>query len=175
VVAPRCGHLEASVIRHAWLQKHATPVTSGGEFHWYPASDATPELVERSRGVTPPAVMWELGPGRVVWTQVFAATAPSDNRRYVGLVASTVEGPGSAADLLHRLVPPPPRPWRDGDGSPGLALPAPADTKVNADGNAGAVWISVFCSTLKNLTTGKSGLDGCMGSATFRIENCTTK
>jgi hypothetical protein len=61
------------------------------------------------------------------------------------------------------------------NGSPGNSLPGPADTKVNKDGNAGAVWISVFCPKLTNLTTGKSGLDGCMGSATFRIENCTTK
>ena len=61
------------------------------------------------------------------------------------------------------------------NGSPGLSLPGPADTKVNADGNAGAVWLSVFCPALTNLTTGKSGLDGCMGSATIRVENCTTK
>jgi hypothetical protein len=61
------------------------------------------------------------------------------------------------------------------NGSPGLSLPGPADTKVNKDGNAGAVWITVFCPKLVNLTSGKSGLDGCMGSATFRIENCTTK
>jgi len=61
------------------------------------------------------------------------------------------------------------------NGSPGNALPGPADTKVNKDGNAGAVWVSVFCPKLVNLTSGKSGLDGCMGSATFRIENCSTK
>jgi len=61
------------------------------------------------------------------------------------------------------------------NGSPGNSLPGAADTKVNTDGNAGAIWISVFCPKLTNLTTGKSGLDGCMGSATFRIENCTTK
>ena len=61
------------------------------------------------------------------------------------------------------------------NGTPGVSLPGAADTKVNKDGNAGAVWVSLFCPTLKNLTSGKSGLDGCMGSATFRIENCTTK
>ncbi|HEY2370158.1 MAG TPA: hypothetical protein VGH87_27360 [Polyangiaceae bacterium] len=63
----------------------------------------------------------------------------------------------------------------DGIGNPGVSLPGPADTKVNADGNAGAVWLSVFCPKLVNETTGKSGLDGCLGTATFRIENCTTK
>ena len=61
------------------------------------------------------------------------------------------------------------------NGTPGNSLPGPADTKVNKDGNAGAVWLSLFCPKLTNLTSGKSGLDGCMGSATIRIENCTTK
>ena len=60
------------------------------------------------------------------------------------------------------------------NGQPGNSLPPTADVKVNKDGNAGAVWVSVFCPKLTNLTTGKSGLDGCMGSATFRIENCVT-
>ena len=61
------------------------------------------------------------------------------------------------------------------NGQPGASLPASADVQVNADKSAGAVWVSVFCPTLVNLTTGKSGLDGCMGSTTFRIENCSTK
>jgi hypothetical protein len=102
---------EASVIKHAYLQKHASPIAAGGEFHWYPAIDAGPELVERLRGVSPPAVLWELAPGRVVWAQTFAATAPTDGRRYVGLVASIVEGDGAAGELLGELVAPPARPW----------------------------------------------------------------
>jgi hypothetical protein len=128
-------------IRHAWLQKHATPVASDGEFHWYPPSGAAPEVVERSRGVTPPAVLWELAPGRVVWAQAFAATAPIDARRYVGFVVSIVEGDGTAAELLHRLVAPPARPW---DGSPaaiaddtGVAtLAAPVARALLAGGTA---------------------------------------
>jgi hypothetical protein len=103
--------VEASVIKHAYLQKHASPIAAGGEFHWYPAIDAGPELVERLRGVSPPAVLWELAPGRVVWAQTFAATAPTDGRRYVGLVASTVEGDATAGELLGELVVPPARPW----------------------------------------------------------------
>jgi len=113
-------------IRHAWLQKHATPVASDGEFHWYPPSDAAPELVERSRGVTPPAVLWELAPGRVVWAQAFAATAPTDARRYVGFVVSIIEGDGTAAELLHRLVAPPAQPW----GASQTATIADADAGI---------------------------------------------
>ena len=26
--------------RHAWLQKHPSPLTSGGEFHWFPEGRA---------------------------------------------------------------------------------------------------------------------------------------
>ena len=45
---------------------------------------------------------------------------------------------------------------------------------MNKDGNAGAVSVSIFCPKLVNNTPSKSSLDGCMGSTTFRIENCTT-
>jgi hypothetical protein len=110
-------------VRHAWLQKHPSPIASDGTFHWYPAiaSDDGPELVERLRGVTPPAVLWSLAPGRVVWAQTFAATAPVDGRRYVGLVASIVEGEGTAAQLLASLAPPPAGPWLHTDDAPALA------------------------------------------------------
>jgi hypothetical protein len=74
--------------------------------------------------VSPPAVLWELAPGRVVWAQTFAATAPTDGRRYVGLVASIIEGDGAPGELLGELVAPPARPWGEGDepvASPGSA------------------------------------------------------
>lgn len=61
------------------------------------------------------------------------------------------------------------------NGQPGAPLPGQANTQINADQSAGAVWVSVFCPTLVNLDQNKAGLDGCMGSATFRIENCSTK
>ena len=129
-------------IRHAWLQKHATPVASDGEFHWYPPSDAAPELVERSRGVTPPAVLWELAPGRVVWAQAFAATAPIDARRYVGFVVSIVEGDGTAAELLHRLVAPPAQPWGASQApiaEAGIATIAAPVARALLDGGTAAV------------------------------------
>ncbi|HEV7557831.1 MAG TPA: hypothetical protein VGO00_20335 [Kofleriaceae bacterium] len=130
-------------IRHAWLQKHATPVASDGEFHWYPQSDAAPEIVERSRGVSPPAVLWELAPNRVVWAQAFAATAPTDARRYVGFVVSIVEGDGTAAELLHRLVAPPPRPWEASPAAPmddlGVATIAAPVARALLDGGTAAV------------------------------------
>jgi hypothetical protein len=112
--------------RHAWLQKHPSPLTSAGEFHWYPEArqpgdrELRAGLVERVRGVEPPAVLWQLERGRVAWGQVFAATAPVDGRRYVGLVLSVVEGDRPAGDLLAALAPPPAAPW-----SEGLAIASP--------------------------------------------------
>jgi len=102
-------------IRHAWLQKHPSPAASSGEFHWYPREgdrDLRASCVERVRGVDPPAVLWELAPGRVVWARPFAAIAPTDGRRYVGLVLTIVECDGaSPADLLDELTAPAAMPW----------------------------------------------------------------
>ncbi len=105
--------------RHAWLQKHPSPRATGGEFHWYPEVPAAGDrelragFVERVRGIEPPAVLWQLERGRVAWGQVFAATAPLDGRRYVGLVLSVVEGDRPVADLLATLAPPPAAPWTE--------------------------------------------------------------
>jgi hypothetical protein len=101
-------------LAHAWLQKHASPTARGGEFHWHPASNALPALIERLHGAAPPCVLWELAPGRVVWAQAFAATAPSDGRRYTGLVVTIMTHAGAPpAALLAELRVPPARPWRD--------------------------------------------------------------
>ncbi|TMQ02693.1 MAG: hypothetical protein E6J91_50590 [Deltaproteobacteria bacterium] len=104
--------------RHAWLQKHPSPLTAGGEFHWYPERSPDRELragfVERVRGIEPPAVLWQIERGRVAWGQVFSATAPLDGRRYVGLVLSVVEDDRPVGDLLAALAPPPAAPWSDG-------------------------------------------------------------
>ena len=106
--------------RHAWLQKHPSPLTSAGEFHWYPEAGQPGDrelragLVERVRGIEPPAVLWQLERGRVAWGQVFAAIAPLDGRRYVGMVLSVVEGDRPACDLLAALAPPPAAPWSEG-------------------------------------------------------------
>ncbi|HEX2691687.1 MAG TPA: hypothetical protein VHN14_33990 [Kofleriaceae bacterium] len=105
---------------HAWLQKHPSPLTAGGEFHWYPAVPAASDrelragFVERVRGIEPPAVLWQIERGRVAWGQVFSATAPLDGRRYVGLVLSVIEGDRPVPDLLAMLAPPPPAPWTEG-------------------------------------------------------------
>lgn len=106
--------------RHAWLQKHPSPLTSGGEFHWFPEGRAADDrelragFVERVRGIEPPAVLWQIERGRVAWGQVFSATAPIDGRRYVGLVLSVVEGHRATGDLLAMLEPPPAAPWQVG-------------------------------------------------------------
>src|SRR5262245_43230299 len=102
--------------RHAWLQKHPSPLATGGEFHWYPEvgdRELRAGFVERVRGIEPPAVLWQLERGRAAWGQVFSATAPLDGRRYVGLVLSVVEGDLPVADLLAMIAPPPAVPWTD--------------------------------------------------------------
>jgi hypothetical protein len=107
------------VVRHAWLQKHPSPAAASGEFHWYPREgdrELRSELVERVRGLEPPAVLWELAPGRVVWARSFAATAPMDGRRYVGLVVTIAEsvigrGTERACDLLRAVDVPAAAPW----------------------------------------------------------------
>ena len=107
--------------RHAWLQKHPSPLATGGEFHWYPDAgdrELRGGFVERVRGIEPPAVLWQLERGRVAWGQVFSAIAPLDGRRYVGLVLSVVEGDGPVAALLATLAPPPATPWSDVAASP---------------------------------------------------------
>jgi hypothetical protein len=108
-------------LRHAWLQKHPSPVASSGEFHWYPAEgdrDVRASCVERLRGVEPPAVLWELAPGRVVWAQPFAAIAPHDRRRYSGLVLTILDDAGAApAALLRQLAIPPAVPWSTDPGA----------------------------------------------------------
>src|SRR5262249_56664316 len=112
--------------RHAWLQEHPRPRATGGEFHWYPEVRGAGDrelragFVERVRGIEPPAVLWQLERGRVAWGQVFAAIAPLDGRRYVGMVLSVVEGDRPACDLLAALAPPPAAPW-----SGGLAVASP--------------------------------------------------
>jgi hypothetical protein len=131
--------MTTALLRHAWLQKHPSPAAGGGEFHWYPPSDGDRELrahlVERVRGIEPPAVLWELAPERVVWAQPFSAIPPIDGRRYVGLVVTIASGPASAADLLATLAVPPARPWTSDELPPPLLdAVAPLETEVLARG-----------------------------------------
>jgi hypothetical protein len=144
--APGDSHREN---RHAWLQKHPSPLTSAGEFHWYPEAGQPGDrelragLVERVRGLEPPAVLWQLERGRVAWGQVFAAIAPLDGRRYVGMVLSVVEGDRPDCDLLAALAPPPAAPWSEGlaTASPGreLAVQEVAAVRREPRGDVAAV------------------------------------
>lgn len=122
-------------LRHAWLQKHPSPVAAGGEFHWFPREgdrELRTQLVERLRTLEPPSVLWEIGPGRIVWARSFAAIAPIDGRRYVGLVVTIAEGLANPCDLLCALDVPPAAPWTsDAETSTGHAsvseLPGPSE------------------------------------------------
>jgi hypothetical protein len=72
----------------AWLQKHPSPSGSDGAFHWH-GDGGTPDerarFVERMRGVTAPAVLWSIAPGRVLWATVWSAVSPIDHRAYTGM------------------------------------------------------------------------------------------
>jgi hypothetical protein len=57
---------------------------------------------------------------------------------------------------------------------PGPSLPPVADTiAVN---NIGRIWASVFCEDPQNLDEAqKPGNAGCAATATFGLENCSTR
>jgi hypothetical protein len=127
------------MIRHAWLQKHPSPAADAGEFHWYPREgdrEIRGSCVERMRGLEPPAVLWELAIGRVVWARPFAATAPTDNRRYVGLVLTIAEVPAQQpVELLAELVVPPAEPWSEANAAvaPASAASWPVEEPIPLD------------------------------------------
>lgn len=136
-----------SELRHAWLQKHPTPLAAAGEFHWYPAASSPDEaalrgwVVEQVQGLAAPSVWWELAPGRVLWASVFSAVSPVDARPYRGVALTILEGTGepsgapsddasAVAALLARLRPASPAPWSPGaveaaalDDQPASAAP----------------------------------------------------
>ena len=134
-------------LSHAWLQKHPSPVAASGEFHWFPREgdrELRAELVERVRGLEPPAVLWELSPGRLTWARSFAATAPIDGRRYVGLVVTLVEGVANPCDLLCALDVPEPAPWSadaplDIDRPAVSELPGPSELASYPHGDLAAI------------------------------------
>jgi hypothetical protein len=114
-------------IRHAWLQKHPSPSAESGEFHWHPADrdrDLRASCVERMRGIEPPAVLWQIEPGRVAWAQLFAAIAPVDHRNYVGVVLTIAEdGAASTAELVEAIAVQPAQPWSaEVDGNVGVPV-----------------------------------------------------
>src|SRR5438045_1251908 len=109
-------------VRHEWLQKHATPSSASGDFHWHPAAvdgDLRAEIAERARGC---AAWARLAPGRVVWATGFDEIAPADGRRYPGLVVTVIESIdaiASAAALLAAVPAIASRPWA---GEPEMAI-----------------------------------------------------
>ncbi len=127
------------VVRRAWLQKHPTPDAAAGEFHWYPGHsdrELRGELVERVRGVEPPGVLWSLAPDRAVWARAFAAHAPTDGRRYIGLAVAIAEAgePTSGSErarpatLLAAIRAPEPMPWYPTGAHDAVGEPRTIDT-----------------------------------------------
>lgn len=114
-------------LRHAWLQKHPSPTADGGDFHWHPAegdSELRGSFVERARGLEAPAILWQLERGRVAWAHLFGATAPSDGRRYTGMVLATASADGAEPhELLAALTVPVASPF---DEPPAMRLAASA-------------------------------------------------
>ncbi len=105
-------------LRHAWLQKHATPRSSRGDFHWYPEEgDGELRAALAARAGDGGEALWRIEPGRVVWALSFAEVAPADRRSYVGLAVVTAEpadgGHGDAATLLSAIAPLPAAPWHE--------------------------------------------------------------
>jgi hypothetical protein len=102
-------------LRHEWLQKHPSPRAARGDFHWYPGqvdADLRAALAEGARAGG--QALWRLEPGRVTWAVSFAATAPADGRRYVGLAVTIAESDeASIAELLAAIAVLPAAPWRD--------------------------------------------------------------
>ncbi len=102
------------VLRHEWLQKHASPRSARGDFHWYPeAGDGERRAALAARAGSGGDALWRIEPGRVTWAASFAEVAPADRRSYVGLAVTVAEGEGPAAALLAALEPLPAAPWRD--------------------------------------------------------------
>lgn len=111
-------------VRHAWLQKHATPGAQDGRFHWFPESDEVDAalrrwVVEQTQGLTAPAAWWELSEGQLVWAALFSATA--EERPYRGITLSVARGAAPAHELWRALNPPPPGPYQSE-----VAAPAPS-------------------------------------------------
>ena len=126
-------------LRHAWLQKHATPRSSRGDFHWYPEhGDDELRASLAARAGDGGEVLWRVEPGRVVWARSFAEVAPADRRSYVGLAVTVAEGDADLAVLLSAIPPLPAAPWRD-QATEDSAHVAAVPTYAAAPGAPGAI------------------------------------
>lgn len=102
-------------LRHGWLQKHATPRSARGDFHWYPEQgDDELRAALAARTGQGGEVAWRIEPGRVVWAVSFAEVAPADRRSYVGLAVTEALGDGvDPAVLLAAVRALPAAPWAE--------------------------------------------------------------
>lgn len=127
-------------LRHGWLQKHATPRSSRGDFHWYPEDgDGDLRASLAARAGDGGEVHWRIEPGRVVWATSFAEVAPADRRSYVGLAVVEATGAGAdAATLLSAIAPLPAAPWAEQPTERVVEVAVPP-SHAPAPGPAGAI------------------------------------
>jgi hypothetical protein len=115
-------------LRHEWLQKHPTPQHGRGDFHWYPGEVGADERAGLAEAVRASGeAHWHVAPGRVSWAVSFTATAPADQRRYVGVVLTVAEptdGEADTAALLAAIDVPPAAPWQGQESSRVVETPA---------------------------------------------------
>lgn len=113
-------------LQHSWLQKHPSPRSARGDFHWYPEEgDAAERAALAARAGQGGEVVWKIEPGRVTWALSFAEVAPADGRSYVGLAVTTATGDAAASALLAAITPLAPAPWSDQPTSVAVDVPAP--------------------------------------------------
>ena len=138
-------------LRHEWLQKHPSPRSAGGDFHWFPSevdADLRALLAEGARAGG--QALWRLDARRVAWAVSFAEIAPADRRRYVGLAVTVAEPVGAAAtaaELLAAVPVLPAAPWRDQPAAaeveiapPAAHAAAPSPAPVDPSSAAQALW-----------------------------------
>ena len=124
-------------LRHEWLQKHPSPRAARGDFHWFPGEVDADLRASLAEGARAGQAQWRIDPGRVAWAVGFAATAPADGRRYVGLAVTVAEASAPAAELLAAIDALPAAPWQEqpGEGEVDVAPlgdDTPADTAIDA-------------------------------------------
>ncbi len=106
----------------SWLQKHPSPKGTGWEFHWYSRHDSeVADVVATLAGGRHSHPFFGLlfRDGALWWLRSFEGKAPSEQRRYSGLVVEKIDSDqgGGLAELLAGVTVSPAEPWTAGSAS----------------------------------------------------------